>query len=152
MSASTLKNGASGYPVDLPELSLESALQLEKMLKRRAANKEPIMMLAGALGEKSGFDSLFAKRHSLHIDPLTSEILNRTFSEFHMDNRHLVTLDDLEIQISEIIQNMMSVDQNANREKIAKLKDFCLSLHEALLGLSRSQYDENETFSYDDVR
>lgn len=129
--------------MDFSSLTLDAAIQLDRLGKHKAADLNVIHNFAKFLAAPSGSagaQSLFC----LQENPVSVDIFTSAISS--VEGAHLANLSDLEAKIRDLIALVSEVASGANRDhgQIASLKRFCLSLHRVLLDELSPSIDNDE--------
>ena len=126
---------------DLLTLSLDAALQLDKMERSGSADLQIIQNFLDCLRSPGGLhadqDALNLSSNPLCAD-LFSSVIGRT------DNHPVEHVADLEKKVIKILIKLSAVASGLDSEGVGPLKKFCLSLHQALLN------DEANPFRQED--
>ncbi len=133
---------------DLAELSLNAALQLDKFLRDEDADSGVIENLGSGLRCSSGV-VVDAGVHKLHADPYLIDLYSRAL--WSVSGIRPSNVDELGGELGELIEKASSPLKNCKKEDIERLKDFCLSLHRALLSEVTVFSDDEEPILPDDI-
>jgi hypothetical protein len=149
--AMTMVNEAQTAPADLSVLSLDVALQLDRLSNHKSANLSLIGEFGRRLGSPSslpGSSSLFC----LQENPVNVDILNSALHS--IDGSNLENMDELEAKIRDLISKLNDVAAGHTTEAriISNLKRFCLSLHRVLLDELSPAVDHDEWMPVQNVR
>jgi hypothetical protein len=122
---------------ELSSVALDSAIQLDRLLKGRAVDEAPLKKLSeclrGASELPKGGTAL-----SLHYNPAALGVLSRAVER--SEDRTLQTVTDLANEIAEFVDLLSNGISGSNRANIERSLSFCLSLHRELVAeLSHSK-------------
>ncbi len=142
----TLDN-ASMTSVDLTTLSLDTALELDRLARDKAADLRTIEAFGDCLGSSPSSVSGNDRLYCLQENPLNVDILNSAL--YRSEGPALVNIDDLDARLRELISKLKEVASGQSKDAtvIAGLKRFCLSLHTALLDEITPKADRDEWMS-----
>jgi hypothetical protein len=137
--------------MDFSSLTLDTAIQLDRLEKHKTADLNVINDFAKFLAAPSGSvgaQSLFC----LQENPISVDIFTSAISG--VEGAHLANLSDLEAKVRDLIARVSEVASGSNRDEgqIAGLKRFCLSLHRVLLDELSPSIDNDEWMPARDER
>lgn len=140
----------TAVPVDLSSLSLDAAIQLDRLAHQKPANLSLISDFAKRLGSPSavqGNSNLLC----LQENPVNVDIFNTALSS---NGAHLQNIEELEAKVRELILkiNEVATGQTTEPNVISGLKRFCLSLHRVLLDEIAPKVDHDEWMPIQNVR
>lgn len=139
-------SGALTAPFDLTSLSLDAALQLDRLAHKKTADLATI----GAFGQRmSSSENLqgFARPFSFHENPVNIDILNSAL--YRSEGPTLVSISDLEARLNDLLSkiNEVAAGRDEDESTLSSLKRFCLALHTALLEEVVPRTDPNDWMS-----
>jgi hypothetical protein len=142
----TLDN-ALMIPVDLTTLSLDTALELDRLARNKAADLKTIESFGECLGSSPPSAGGSQRLYCLQENPLNVDILN--WALYRVEGPALVNIDDLDARLREVIARIKEVGSGHSKDAnvLAGLKRFCLSLHTALLEEITPKVDRDEWMS-----
>jgi hypothetical protein len=138
-------------PMDFSSLTLDAAIQLDRLQKHKQADLAVIDSFAKYLESPSGIGSapgvFCLQENPVNVDILSSAI-------YSVDGARLVSINDLEAKIRDLIARVNDVASGRNTDEgvIAGLKRFCLSLHRVLLDELSPAVDNDEWMPARDER
>jgi hypothetical protein len=117
---------------DLTSLTLDTAIQLDRLEKHKPADRQIIHSFAKRLaspGGSSGPADLFC----LDENPVSVDILSSALN--NIEGAKLVSIGELEAMLKALVARVDDVasGKQADEREIGSLKKFCLSLHRTLL-------------------
>jgi hypothetical protein len=112
---------------DLSTLSLDAAVQLDRLARHQPANLESLNLFLHSLSASTG--TCHPDQLNLQSKPIDLDILDRAFYRLDQVSR----VDDLEQKLGALIQSIREVANGGLGPELNTLKTFCLSLHQALL-------------------
>jgi hypothetical protein len=112
---------------DLSTLSLDAAVQLDRLARLQPADLESLNRFLLSLGAST--EACHPDQLNLQSKPIDLDILDRAF--YRVDQ--VSKVDDLEQRLGALIQAIREVANGRASSKLSRLKTFCLSLHQALL-------------------
>jgi hypothetical protein len=134
---------------DLFTLSLDAALQLDKMERSRSADLQIIQNFLDCLRSPSGLhddqDAL-----NLSSNPLCADLFSSVIGR--IDKHPVEHVADLEKKVIAILTKLSAVASGLDSEGVGPLKKFCLSLHQALLNEANPFRQEDEWLLMKDER
>lgn len=138
-------------PVDFSSLTLDAAIQLDKLEKHKQADLKVIDAFAKFLAAPTGTigaQSMFC----LQENPVSVDIFTSAISS--VENARLVNISELEAKIRDLVTRVSEVASGKNHDEgqIASLKRFCLSLHRVLLDELSPTMDNDEWMPTRDER
>jgi hypothetical protein len=141
---------ATAVPVDLSSLSLDAAIQLDRLAHHKPANLSLIADLAKRLGSPSAVpenSSLLC----LQENPVNVDIFNSALSS---NGAHIQNIEELEAKVREVILriNEVAAGQTTEPNLVSGLKRFCLSLHRVLLDEIAPKVDHDEWMPIQNAR
>jgi hypothetical protein len=118
--------------VDFPSLTLDAAIQLDRLEKHKEADLGVISSFGKYLESPSGHRPTSGP-FALSENPVNVEILSSAL--FSVEGAPLVNMGELEERVRTLVSNVNNVGAgNTTDERIVVgLKRFCLSLHRVLL-------------------
>lgn len=131
---------------DLSGLSLDAALQLDRIEKHQSANRSILGQFLACVGTTTGHASstgaMFLQDNPLKVQ-IFSSALDRSTEDTPSTN-----MAELESKLAAILSciNDVAGGGNPGAQRISALKGFCLSLHQALLNESSPFHVEDESF------
>jgi hypothetical protein len=136
-------------PPDLSTLSLDAALQLDKMERSGSADLQIIQNFLDCLRSPSG---LHAEHDALNLssNPLSADLFSSVIGR--TDKRPVEHVADLEKKVIAVLTELSAVASGRNIEGIGPLKKFCLSLHQALLNEAAPFRQEDDWLLMKDER
>jgi hypothetical protein len=114
---------------DLSTLSLDAAVQLDRLARKQPADLESLNRFLRTLGASTGVSH--PDSFNLQPKPLDFDILDRAF--YRVDQVSISHVADLERRLGELIAMIRKVANGGETSELNTLKTFCLSLHQALL-------------------
>ena len=118
--------------IDVPSLTLDAAIQLDRLQNRKDADLGVIASFGKYLASPSGHTpaaSLFA----LSDNPVNVEILSSAL--YSVEGPPLVNMGELEARVQTLVHDVNDVGAGKVTDEgiVVGLKRFCLSLHRVLL-------------------
>ncbi|MBV9860996.1 MAG: hypothetical protein JO267_02490 [Alphaproteobacteria bacterium] len=123
---------------DLTELALESAISLDRELRRAAGDRTVVTNFLNVLGSIVNVSPDQTIGH-LISDPRKVGIVNRAFR--HLNRETVPTIEELIAKIKLLSDSYRGTA--ASRDDIARLRDFCIVLHKELLAHAYRSYDDD---------
>ena len=122
----------AGNSTDLSSLTLDAAIQLDRLEKHKPADREIIKLFARCLASPGGSSST-ADLFCLNENPVGVDILSSTLN--NIDGPKLVNIGELEAMLKSIVARVDDVasGKQVDQGVIGTLKQFCLALHRTLL-------------------
>jgi hypothetical protein len=138
-------------PIDLSTLSLDTAVELDRMVRLKDADLSIIRQFAARLGtpaSSAGGATLFC----LQENPVTVDILNSAL--YSVDGSSLVNIQELEAKVRDLFETMNNVASGQIKDSgvLNALKKFCLALHQILLQELSGNIDQDEWMLNQDAR
>ena len=128
---------------DLTTLALDSAIALENLLQERSVDTSVINELFSALQEAPGI-GVSTTQGVQHISPTALAVYTRALR--HASHEPVQTRDDITTKILALIGNFER--EKASTNLLPSIRDFCLSLHDALLletyAIEHDNWEERE--------
>lgn len=134
-------------PVDLTTLSLDTALELDRLGRNKAADLKTIETFGDCLSSAPSAATSSDRLYCLQENPVNVDILNSAL--YRVEGPALVNIDDLDARLRELIGRVKEVasGNNTDANVITGLKRFCLALHTALLEEIMPKVDRDEWMS-----
>ncbi|MBM0207632.1 hypothetical protein JNW90_35135 [Micromonospora sp. STR1s_5] len=142
----TMQICASTMPrANLPGLSLDAALQLDRIERHQSADRsilgQFLACLGSTTGPSSGPGAMFLQDNPLNVQ-IFSSALDRA------EEAPSTNMAELERKLSAVLDGISDVAQGGNPDpnRVSALKGFCLSLHQALLNEASPFHMDDEPF------
>jgi len=118
--------------IDFPSLTLDAAIQLDRLQKHQDANLAVISSFGKYLAAPSGHTPA-AGLFALSENPVNVEILSSAL--YSVEGARLINMGELEERVKKLVLNVNDVGAGKTTDAVivAGLKRFCLSLHRVLL-------------------
>lgn len=119
-------------PTDLSSLTLDAAIQLDRLEKHKTADREIIQLFARRLTSPSG-SSEPANFFCLNENPVGVDILSSALN--NVEGAKVVSMSELETMLKALVAKVVDVasGKEVEEREIGNLKQFCLALHRTLL-------------------
>lgn len=119
-------------PTDLSSLTLDAAIQLDRLEKYKPADRGIIQSFAKRLASPSDPSSP-AHLYCLNENPVGVDILSSALS--NVEGTKLVSIVELEVVLKALVARVNDVasGKQVDEQEIRSLKRFCLALHRTLL-------------------
>ena len=118
--------------IDFPSLTLDAAIQLDRLQKHKDADLGIISSFGRYLESPSGHTPA-AGLFALSENPVNVEILSTAL--YSVEGAQFMNMDELEERVKTLVHNVNDVGAGkvADEGIVVGLKRFCLSLHRVLL-------------------
>lgn len=116
--------------IDLKTLSLDAAIELERLILGQGGDKAVIRKLTEIFLHNSDSDTTRLS-HGLYNNPLKIEICRRAIGT--SPGVAVRTIDELKQRIGKIVSDVDVERDDGSKNSLANLRDFCLALHRELL-------------------
>jgi hypothetical protein len=130
-------------PTDLSSLTLDAAIQLDRLEKHKPADRGIIGSFAKRLaspGGASGPADLFC----LNENPVGVDILSSVLT--NAEGAKLVNIGELEAMLKALVSRVddVAAGKQVDEQEFGSLKRFCLALHRTLLEVSSPKMETDE--------
>jgi hypothetical protein len=128
---------------DLSSLTLDAAIQLDRIQKHKSADRSIIKSFARRLASPAGASGS-ADLFCLHENPVSVDIMSSAIRD--LDGAKLVNMGELEAVVKDLVARVNDVasGKELDDREVANLKQFCLSLHRILLEELSPKSDNDE--------
>ena len=135
--------------VDFPSLTLDAAIQLDRLQRHKDADLDIISSFGKYLESPSG-NAPAAGLFALSENPVNVEILSSAL--YSVEGEPLVNMGELEKRVKTLVHNVNDVGAGkvTDEKTINGLKGFCLSLHRVLLNELTPEADDEWMPVHDD--
>jgi len=125
-------SGTFTAPFDLTSLSLDAALQLDRLAQKKTADLATISAFGQRMSSSEGLPGS-ARPFSFQENPVNIDILNSAL--YRSEGPTLVNISDLEARLNDLLSKINEVAAGRDKDEgtLSSLKRFCLALHTALL-------------------
>lgn len=132
---------------DLSLLSLSAAMELDQLLRDEPADEIVISRFADCLKNKSKSE-IEEGSVKLYMNPIEVEIFNRALIRISQEPIH--NIEELNLRLSRMV-GKIGTFTTSEKSEVEEIKEFCLSLHDAIISQNSSVYEGEEPILGDEL-